>query len=231
MPAQEADIIRTKKAVLLEQAGYLYDNRVLQLASYGRQIDFETSKLLTALDNSDMSSLEQAIIALVNDVIEPARAIYDAMSRKIALESLGAQTLKNEWPVANIDKVLDTFNAPTMSSFNDSFQASIGYMLQGLRDICQPITVAVPFINPLLGAPAQPFVAAPLPFTLETFVANAQRRQAGNDSGAGKSFGSFAELAKAAARDKNVPSILLTPPSAPSGSGSGSNSKATGMFK
>lgn len=208
--AQEAAAIRTKK-IIFEHACALYDNRVKALERFGPKIAYETSKLLAALDNDDMPALERAIIALVNNVIEPSRAIYDAMNRNIRLEALGATTLNTAWPVATIDKVLDTFNAPVLSLSNDNFQATIGYFLQGLRDIFQPIVAAVPLVNPLGDTPAQPFVAADMPITFETFAAKAQRK--GDAPNAGKNFDSFADLARATAQGQPLPGIVVTPPS------------------
>jgi hypothetical protein len=132
--AQEEERIR--KLVILQQAGIIYEGRVMKLAQFGSTMDAQLTKMLAAIENSDYVSLERAITALVSHVLEPAKDIYAEMDREIKLESLGADTLKSAWPLATIDKVLKTFIAPNLSFFNDSYQAAIGYMLQNLRAIC-----------------------------------------------------------------------------------------------
>jgi len=242
--AQEQETSRLMKLAVYEKFCEFYDTRVAKLAQFGPKLDTEINKLLEAFDNGNEVSLKQAVIVLLSEVLEPANQIFEEMKKEIMLESLGAEVLKSAWPLAGIDKVLDTFNAPNMSSFNDSYQAALGYMLQGLRAVCQPILSAVPLVNPLGDPPAQPFVAAPIPVNFETYVASAQRKQpavpAPEDPNAGKNFRSFADLLKGkedtSGDQPQVPNIAVTPPSvqnggAPSGSGSPPNdNKALGMF-
>ncbi|KAF2825242.1 hypothetical protein CC86DRAFT_407464 [Ophiobolus disseminans] len=221
--AEEKEIIRTKKLALLEAACTLYDTRVAKLAEYGPKLDTEITKLLTAFDGGDTVTFPQAATALINEVLEPAAAIFEEMKNEILLESTGAEILKNAWPLPSISKVLETFNAPVLSRFTDTYMYAVSHMLQGFLAITQPIHSAVPLTNPLGDEEALPFVAAPIPVNFQTYAASVQRKQADvaapvavltpEGPNTGKNFTSFAALVASNRAHPPVPAITITPPS------------------
>jgi hypothetical protein len=144
---QEAE--RQRKIVLLEHYCSKYDQRILELVQFGPKINADITKLLHAFENGDLKSLQQATITLINEVLEPVNSIFEDMKKEIALEELGAQELKNAWPLDGIDMVMNVFKKETLSAFAGEFQVALSYLLQGFRALYKPILSAVPLTNPL----------------------------------------------------------------------------------
>jgi hypothetical protein len=64
-------------------------------------------------------------------IIDPTCKILIAMKKEIPLEILGADHIKNAWPLNDIVSMLSLLDRQTMSNFNDDAQLTLGYMIQG----------------------------------------------------------------------------------------------------
>jgi hypothetical protein len=166
----EKEAERQRKAVLLDYYWSEYVECAARLTQLGPVFHSEITHLLQAMNEGNLDALRQAANALINDVLEPADSIFEDMMKYIMLETMGAQSLRETWPLDDVDRVLAFLDAQTLSQFTDDFQGTLGYMLQGLRAICEPILAAVPFENPLNEQPAPIFEAKPIPGTFEDFA-------------------------------------------------------------
>jgi hypothetical protein len=222
--AAEKKAERERKAVLLDHYWSEYVQQVANLAQLGPVFCSNITYLLQAFDGGNLDALHQSTIGIIEDVLIPSNEILEEMKKYILLETMGAQSLSEAWPLDDVDRVLTIFDAPTLSQFKDNFQYTLNYMLQALRDICQPILAAVPFENPLNEQPTHTFKAAPIPIIFEDWVKQKSQQEqqpqnvaAPTDANAGKNFGSFTDLLKASnggtqGNGHAVPDITITPP-------------------
>jgi hypothetical protein len=236
--AAEKEAERQRKAILLDHYWSEYVQQVANLAQFGSSFCSTITYLLQAFDEGNLDALHQGTVDLINNVLIPSNNILEEMKKAIMLETMGAQSLSEAWPVNDVDRLLTVLDAQTLSQFTEDFQNTLGYMLQGLRAICQPILTAVPFENPLNEQPPPLFQAAPIPITFKDYAKQkSQQSQQPNqpyqllqtqqqtqdavapeDDNAGKNFGSFADLMNATkgatqGNNQTVPSINIIPPS------------------
>jgi hypothetical protein len=69
------------------------------------------------------------------------------VEQQVMLEQLGAETLKNAWPLEAIDKIFTIFNDQALAQFTENVHNGLCYMMQCIQAVCQPIIAAKLFIN------------------------------------------------------------------------------------
>ncbi|KAF2029872.1 hypothetical protein EK21DRAFT_112548 [Setomelanomma holmii] len=224
---QQAIKDEQRQAKLLEFKLYCdkHDRRVVQLMQYGPKFREEMNKLEHAFENGELAALGQTIHFLVTHIIEPGHIILEEMPEEIKLETMGANELKNTWPLDKIDQMLKRFSPANLSVFNDDIQFAVQYLAQGLMVICKPVLDAVDLVNSLNDPKPLPFVTQPIPVPFSHYMATAStssqpapqlqpqiQTSAPASENAGKNFSSFGDLLNST-NNNQVPEIKITPPS------------------
>jgi hypothetical protein len=176
--AAEKEAERHRKAVLLDHHWSKYEERIAQLLHLGPVFSSHMTYLLEAFDEGNPEALCQNGHVLINDILNPANMILEDMKKDIMLETMGAQELKQAWPLNDVDRILSVIDDQLVAQLPDMAQPTLDYMLQGLRAVCQPILEAKVFENPL--AEQQPYAsgARPIPVTFVDFAnKNSQQGQ------------------------------------------------------
>jgi hypothetical protein len=221
---QEAE--RAQKVMMFEHHFAIYKEQVHALCLRGPSFTEMVTKLVVAFDNGDLSGLQQAVGILTNGFLEPIYAALESMKQSIALEQLGALELKNAWPLEGIDHILTMFDDASAAHFSIEFRLAIGYMLQGLRAVCQPVLNAQPM--PDLFSSAGPAKSSTPQQQQQVVAAKPPQPQQASQNdhtisppgvNAGKNFSSFAAFAAATSsppKDQNQPPVsVLANASAP----------------
>jgi hypothetical protein len=168
--AAETVAEQQRKAVLLDQHWGKYKERVAQLLRLGPVFSSHMAYLLRAFDNGNHESLCQIAHDLINDVLNPANTILKDMKKGIMLETMGAQDLKEAWPLNEVDRILNVLDDQFVAQLPDFAEPIINCMLQALRTVCQPIFEAKVFENPLVKQRPHAFEARPIPVAFMDFA-------------------------------------------------------------
>lgn len=158
---QEAE--RAKKIAVFEHYWGIYEERVCTMVHAGEQFHAEIGQVLRAYENDNVQAMYEAAHTLNNNTLEPVMALFEEMRGQIVLESMGATELRNAWPTDSIDRVLAILTPDVISSLPNEAQNAVGYMLQSLHEVCQPIFNAVELTNPLNEPEPHVFEAKPIP--------------------------------------------------------------------
>jgi hypothetical protein len=176
--AAEREAEYQRKVVLLEHHWSQYKERVAQLMHLGPVISSHLAYLFGAAEQVNFEALYQAAHALINDVLNPANSIFEDMRKEIMLETMGAESLKETWPLNDIERTLIAVDDQTLSQLPDIVQHTLSCMLQGLQTARRFILEAKPFENPLVEQQPHAFEARPFPATFMDFAKkNSQQRQ------------------------------------------------------
>jgi hypothetical protein len=159
----EHEAERAKKLAVFEHYCTIYDEHVRKMADAGGQFHVEIGHVLRAYENGHVQGLYEAAHLLINNTLEPIMILFDEMKSQIVLESMGAQELRNAWPTNSIEQVLTILTPEILHDLPYEVRNVLGYMLQSLRAICQPIIDAVPLVNPLNEPELPVFETKPLP--------------------------------------------------------------------
>jgi hypothetical protein len=162
-------------------------------------------------------------------IIDPTCKVLIAMKKEIPLEILGTDHIKNAWPLNDIVSMLSLLDRQTMSNFNDDAQLTLGYMIQGFRNIHESLLTAVAMQDPFAEQPVQVFPLNPIvpqqfQRSQQQYQAPQQQHQAPQQqyqasgqvpqaqtpapANAGMGSSSFANLNTAT----NIPTIRITEP-------------------
>ena len=157
-----------RKRVLLEHSCSLFDQRVEKLAYLGPQMLATLTAMSQAIDSNNFDHFMQSVYGM-DRIPDAATEIYTEMQREIMLETKGAQTLKESWPLEALDQTFKSLEQ-VVSTLNAEVQGPVGWMLQSIRNVCHPIATAQPFNNPLANESSSPFVVQPIPINFEAFM-------------------------------------------------------------
>jgi hypothetical protein len=208
--AAEKEAERQRTAVLLDHHWSKYEERVAQLLRLGPLFSSHMAYLLEAFDKGNPEALCQIAHVLINDVLNSANMILEDMKKDIILETMGADELKQAWPLNDVDRILSVIDDQLVAQLPDMAQPTLVYMLQGLRAVYQPILEAKVFENPLTEQQALSDVQLPPAQQQQTESAAAP---AGDN--ADKNFSSFADLTKAIKDVIQPQQIAFAPSKAP----------------
>lgn len=159
----EREAERARKLVVFEHYCAIYDERVRKMVNAGDQFHARIGHVLRAYENGNVQDLQKAAHLLTNNTLEPILELFEEMRSQIVLESIGAQELRNAWPSNIIEQVLTLLTPELIGDFPYEVHNALGYMLQSLRAVCQPIIDAVPLESPLNEPEPHVFDAKPLP--------------------------------------------------------------------
>lgn len=208
--AQAAE--RAKKITVFEHFWGIYQERVRKLMSAGSQFIVEINQVLAAYDSGNVEGLYEAAHILNNNTLEPLLALLDEMKPQIVLESMGAQEFRNAWPLGSVDGLLTILSSDLLSSLPHEAHNAVGYMLQSLRAICQPIMDAVPLENPLDEPEPHVFGAKPIPLPAFQHWESEKmkkeekevKRESPKEENEAKNFSSFAAMAASQAKSRRA---------------------------
>jgi hypothetical protein len=176
--AAEREAEYQRKIVLLEYHWLQYKERVAQLMHLGPVISSHLAYLFGAAEQVNLEALHQAAHALINDVLNPANIIFEDMRKEIMLETIGAESLKEAWPLNDFERTLIAVDDQTLSQLPDIVQHTLGSVLQGLQTARQFILEAKPFENPLAEQQPHAFETRPIQPTFMDFAKkNSQQEQ------------------------------------------------------
>jgi hypothetical protein len=182
--AAEREAARLRNIAIFKHYDSKYCERVKKLMQFGPAISAEKARLVQAFQSGDLPSLGQASRSMIHNIIDPTCVILTDMVEEIPLEILGANHIKNAWPLDDIDSILNLLDRQTISQFNDGdAQATLGYMVQGFRNIHQVLSSAVAMQNtcaepPVPVLPLNPIVPQQFQLSQQQYQVPQQQYQA-----------------------------------------------------